>query len=118
MNVKEAFQKIVTERRSVRVYDQEAYFDPEIVRRNLEMATLAPNSSNLQLWEFYRIQDEQQKSELASYCLNQSAAETARELVIFVTRPDKWKQRAEFNRTKMNASVGDKKHVRKKIDYY
>ena len=113
------FNEIVKARRSVRVYDQEASFDPDVVQRNLETATLAPNSSNLQLWEFYRVRDEERRKELARYCLDQSAAKTARELVVFVTRPDKWKERARFNKEKMKENLGDKEHVKKKInDYY
>lgn len=113
------FNEIVKARRSVRVYDQEASFDPEVVQRNLETATLAPNSSNLQLWEFYRVRDEDKREELAGYCLDQTAAKTARELVVFVTRPDKWKERARFNKEKMKENLGDKEDVKKKInDYY
>ena len=52
--------KTVTEaiqyRRSVRKYKQEE-IDEEKVKKCIENATLAPNSSNMQLWEFYHITD-------------------------------------------------------------
>ena len=47
----EIFNNIVNERRSIRIYDDKAPFDGEAVARSLDRALLAPNSSNLQLWE-------------------------------------------------------------------
>ena len=55
------FNKIVDQRRSVRIYDQDADFDSSAVTRSLQRATLAPNSSNLQLWEFYHIKSKEAK---------------------------------------------------------
>lgn len=114
----EVFNEIVKARRSVRVYDQEKEYKPEIVQRSLEKATLAPNSSNMQLWEFYRVRDEEKRRELAEYCLNQSAARTARELVVFVTRPDKWKQRAKFNYDTALQHAEDEESKQKIKSYY
>ena len=57
---------------------------------------MAPNSSNLQLWEFYRVKSKEKKAELVKYCFGQNAAKTANELIVFVTRKDKWKQNAAF----------------------
>lgn len=92
----EIFDQIVNARRSIRIYDDKAPFDGEAVKRSLERAVLAPNSSNLQLWEFYRVHTPDKKKELAKYCLGQKAAATANELIVFVTRKDKWKEHAEF----------------------
>lgn len=92
----EAFDRVVRERRSVRVYETEAEFDPEAVQRSLERAVLAPNSNNLQLWEFVRVRSEKLKSELAKACFSQPAAATANELIVIVARPDLWKQRNEY----------------------
>jgi len=93
----QVFNTIVNSRRSVRKYDNTKPFDPDAVKRSLERAVLAPNSSNMQLWEFYRVRDEAAKKELATYCLGQSAATTAEELVVFVTRRDKFRERAKAN---------------------
>ena len=90
------FDEIVNARRSVRIYDDKAPFDTDAVKRSLERSVLAPNSSNLQLWEFYRVKSKDKKAELAKYCLGQKAASTANELIVFVTRKDKWKEHAEF----------------------
>ena len=45
--------EVLNYRRSVRVYDKEKKIDTERVKHCLELATLAPNSSDMQLWEFY-----------------------------------------------------------------
>ena len=47
--------EVLNYRRSVRVYDKEKEIDTEKVKHCLELATLAPNSSDMQLWEFYYI---------------------------------------------------------------
>ena len=63
-------------RRSVRNYKSLA-LDTEKVKHCLELATLAPNSSNMQLWEFYHITSPEILKKLAVACLNQETATTA-----------------------------------------
>lgn len=93
--------KTVTEaieyRRSVRIYDPEKPIDASIVKQCLENAALAPNSSNMQLWEFYHITDKEVIQKFAPLCFNQNAARTAQQLVVFVTRKDLWRKRAKAN---------------------
>ncbi len=98
-NIQElGFFDIIEARRSVRIFDQESPFDYQIVQKCLEAATLAPNSSNLQLWEFYRIPETSPlKPILDKLCMKQKAATTARELVVVVARRDMWKSRAKAN---------------------
>lgn len=91
------FDKIVRERRSMRVYDQHLPFDSDAVLRSLQRAMYAPNSSNMQIWEFYRITDPEKIKVIAKYAMNQSAARTARELVVFVVPRSVYKQRAKAN---------------------
>jgi nitroreductase len=81
------FKETVHYRRSVRKYKSEA-IDPDIVKSCLELATLAPNSSNMQCWEFYHIVDSATLKKMAHYCLDQQAATTAQQMVVFVTRQD------------------------------
>lgn len=82
------FEKVVRNRRSVRVYDGSPI--PEsIVRRCLELALLAPNSSNLQPWEFYWVRSPEKREELVRACFSQNAARTAAELFVCVGRIDK-----------------------------
>lgn len=114
------FDKIVNERRSVRMYDPEAPFDANAVKRSLERAVLSPNSSNLQLWEFYRVHTPAKKKELAKYCLNQRAARTANELIVIVTRKDKWKKHATFVLDESKKDFPEQPGKKEKliVDYY
>lgn len=111
-------------RRSTRVY-QDIAIDTEKVKQCLYNASLAPTSSNLQLWEFYHITNKETIGKLAEACFNQNAAKTAQQLVIIVTRKDLWKKRANANIDFLN-KVYDKPNLedrwlkRKKmaINYY
>lgn len=89
-------EQILNFRRSVRVFDRTKPIDPEKVKHCLELATLAPNSSNMQLWEFFQITNSELMAEISKACLGQTATATASEIVIFVTRQDLYKKRAEF----------------------
>ena len=83
-------------RRSVRKYlDNE--LDEEKVKNCIRNATLAPNSSNMQLWEFYHVTDNETLKKLSKACFDQNAAKTAINMVVFVARRDKWRERAKYN---------------------
>ncbi|MFT3904211.1 MAG: nitroreductase family protein [Niabella sp.] len=88
-------QEVLNFRRSVRKYDPEKELDWEKVRHCIELATLAPNSSNMHLWEVYHVTDQETLSKIAVACLNQSAAKTAHQIVVFVIRQDLYKKRAK-----------------------
>jgi nitroreductase len=90
MNLEEVLQF----RRSVRNYIADKALDTDKVKRCLELATLAPSSSNMQLWEFYHITDRSLIDQLAVAALSQQAVSTANQLVVFVTRQDKHRERA------------------------
>ena len=87
-------EEIINYRRSVRHYKDVA-IDTEKVKHCIELATLAPNSSNMQLWEFYHITNPEMLKRLAIACLNQQSATTAQQMVVFVTRQDLYRQRAK-----------------------
>lgn len=93
-------------RRSVRVYDAEKPIDKNIVKKCIEQASLAPNSSNMQLWEFYHITSKDTIAKIAPFCFNQNAARTAQQLVIFIARKDLWKQRAKANLNFIDQNFG------------
>lgn len=81
------FEKVVRNRRSVRVYDGTPV--PEaVMRKCLELALLAPNSSNLQPWEFYWVRTPEKRARLVEACFSQNAARTAAELIVCVGRID------------------------------
>ncbi len=115
------FFEAVSERRSVRVFDQMGTFDGTIVQKCLEAAILSPNSSNLQLYQFVRVPEYSKlKDRLAQLCMGQKAAASARELVVVLTRRDRWKAHAKANFEFISASAsgeGDKK-VKLALRYY
>ena len=86
----------ITYRRSTRVYE-DTPIDSEKVKQCLYNGSLAPTSSNLQLWEFYHVTNKEILTKLAKSCFDQSAARTAQQLVVVVTRKDLWRQRAKAN---------------------
>lgn len=88
--------EVLNFRRSVRMFDREKPTDPERVRHCLELATLAPNSSDMQLWEFYHITQPELRTKISRACLGQTATSTASEIVVFVTRQDLYRKRAKF----------------------
>lgn len=90
----ENFIDVVTSRRSVRVFDKSSI--PESVMQScLDLALLAPNSSNLQPWEFYWVRSPERKNALVRACLSQPAAASAAELVVCVARTNTWPQNAK-----------------------
>ncbi len=93
-------------RRAVRTYDATKPIDTNIVKTCIAQATLAPSSSNMQLWEFHHITSPEIKKKLATYCFNQSAAKTALELVVVVTRKDLWRKRRKANLNYLDSVFG------------
>lgn len=85
------FFDAVKRRRSLRRYTDKAV-PAEVMRRAFEAAQLAPNSSNLQVWEFFWVKSPEKRQALVHACLNQGAARTAKELVVVVARWDHWKE--------------------------
>lgn len=88
------FQKVINSRRSVRIFGGKP-IPGEIMSRCMENALLAPNSSNLQQWEFHLVQSPEKKAALVRACLDQVAAKTAAELVVAVARTATWRSHAE-----------------------
>jgi len=84
------FRKLCEARRSVRKFTKEAIPD-SVVDDCIDLALLAPNSSNLQTWEFYRLKDPKIKGDVVHACFSQPAAATAAELIVCVARPDHWR---------------------------
>ena len=114
------FQEIVQLRRSNRSFDPNYEISEEVMERCLKNAILSPNSSNLQLWEFQWIQSPMLLQKLIPLCLNQSAAKTAKHMVVFITRKDKWRERAKWNYERIKEGIkGEPKKIQKKgLDYY
>jgi nitroreductase len=101
------FESIVNNRRAVRKFDPTDY-DPLSVTRSLERAHLAPSSSNMQLWEFYRVSTPDTMKLLSKFCMGQNTTETAREMIVVVVRPDLWRRRAQSNFNFVKENLGDR----------
>lgn len=117
----ETYHQIIQRRRSNRSFDPNVAVPDAVIERSLRNSILAPNSSNMQLWEFHWIQSDALKAELTEYCLGQGAAKTARQMVVFVTRQDLWKQRARWNYDQIRQALGDReptKLEKRGLDYY
>lgn len=109
MNQEKKVSEAIKFRRSVRVYHAEKPIDKKVVKNCLEQASLAPNSSNMQLWEFYHITSKDIIEQIAPLCFNQNAAKTAQQLVVFVVRKDLWKKRAAANLKFVDKNYGANK---------
>lgn len=114
------FQKIVDFRRSNRSFDPEIAVPDEVIQVSLERAILSPNSSNMQLWEFYWINSKEAIEQMRPLCLNQQAAKTAKQFVVFVTRKDKWRERAKWNLQKLKEGISGEPNKSQKstMNYY
>lgn len=110
-------------RRSVRIFKEEP-IDAEVVRACLQQAVLAPNSNNLQLWEFCHVTDETLLSRLRTACFDQNAAKTARQMVVVATRGDLWRRRTAANAAQLKKEYGNKnpktytRREKMKLRYY
>ena len=115
--VSEAIQN----RRSVRIFNGNK-IDSNKVKNCIYNATLAPNSSNLQLWEFVHVNDPLYLKKLSKACMNQSAAKTASQIVVVVTRRDLWKKRSkeniEFLNTQFKKNLITEKRYKHALKYY
>lgn len=108
MKKNENFIEALNYRRSVRVYDEAKELNSQLVKKCIEQATLAPNSSNMQLWEFHHVTSKQVREKIATACMGQSAAVTAKELLVVVVRKDLWKKRTKANLNYLKLVFGDK----------
>ncbi len=110
-------------RRSVRRYDPNQQLNTTEVQNCIREATLAPTSSNLQLWEFYHITSPDTLKALSKGCFGQSAAGAALQLVIPIVRKDLWRSRAAANLNFLTnqfeaQETRDAKKEQKTLKYY
>ncbi len=117
-------QEILEFRRATRKFNGEP-ISAERVRQCLELATLAPTSNNMQLYEMVHITDKALLQRLATACLDQVSAQTAQQMVVFVTRHDRYRQRVkqlisfERDNIKRHSALEDQeRRIREKESYY
>lgn len=106
MTHEKTVSEAVAYRRSVRIFDAEKPIATDQVKQCIEQAILAPNSSNMQLWEFYHVTSKDILKKIAPYCFNQNAAKTAQQLVVVVVRKDLWRKRAKANLEFIESAYG------------
>ena len=111
----------ITLRRSVRIF-KNINIDKDKIKQCIYNGSLAPNSSNLQLWEFIQVNNKEIQKKLTKACLNQNAAKTANQLVVIVVRKDLWKERAKANanflkKQSEDGSISDKRY-KMALKYY
>lgn len=93
-------------RRSIRIYDAEKPIDAVKVKECIVLASLAPNSSNMQLWEFHHITSEAIKEKMIPLCMGQNTAKTAQQFVVVVVRKDQWRKRQKANLGSIDSIYG------------
>jgi nitroreductase len=103
-----SFDELLQYRRSVRKYDATKPIETSIVKQCIEKATLAPNSSNMQLWEFHHIISPKKLNLLSKNCFDQSAAKTAQQMVVVVVRKDLWQKRRKAHLSYLTELFGKK----------
>ncbi|MCB0420365.1 MAG: nitroreductase family protein [Bdellovibrionales bacterium] len=85
------FFDVVQKRRSVRKFTDQPV-DSQLIEKALDAALVAPNSSNMQPWEFYWVKSTAHREPLIEACFRQNAAQSAQELIFVVARLDTWKR--------------------------
>jgi nitroreductase len=90
----EAFREIIKTRRSVRIFLPEDV-PSAVINEAIDLACLAPSSSNLQPWQYVWVRDPSRKDALVKACLSQPAARTAAELVVILAQTRTWKDNAQ-----------------------
>ena len=108
------FFDVAATRRSARKYLPES-IPVEVIDKAIAVAMLAPNSSNLQPWEIYRVTSPAKRSALVTACFDQSSAKTASELIAFVARTDQWKRNRALILEELNRRGNPPKQ---QLDYY
>ena len=108
------FDKVILTRRSVRVFTDED-IPKDIINNSLDNALKAPTSSNLQTWEIYCVKSKKIRKKVVKACLSQPAAATAKELFVFVSRPDYWKRNNQMMVEYLNSKKNPPKEV---LKYY
>lgn len=107
LNPEKTVSEAINYRRSVRNFRAEP-IEIEKVKECIRLATLAPTSSNMQLWEFYHIVSSEILEPLAKASFDQGAAKTAQQMVVIVTRKDLWKKRKQSNIDFLKWQYGNK----------
>jgi nitroreductase len=86
------FLDVIQERRSVRTYDPTVQISREEMTEILELATLAPSSSNLQPWRFLVIDKQELKQKLLPIAFNQQQVVEASAVIAVLGNVESYKK--------------------------
>jgi nitroreductase len=89
------FFETIAKRRSTRKFHAKTV-PAEVIDKAIDAALLAPNSSNMQPWEFYKVRSPDKKAAIVDACFGQSAARTASEIIVAVARRDTWRRNQQL----------------------
>ena len=85
------FFEAVYRRRSTRHFIDEPVAD-SVIEKALSAAVWAPNSSNVQTWDFFWVQSSETRNALVQACLRQAPARKAKHLVVVTANPKLWRR--------------------------
>lgn len=109
--------ELIESRRSIRLFDGNPV-PAEVIEKSLDLALLAPNSSNLQPWEFHWVKNPELKAALIQACFSQAAAATASELIVCAARTKTWKRNCEDMKNQLSLAESRGIRIPKAAWYY
>lgn len=107
---------VIKERHSVRKYDPNYKISKEEIEEMLNLATLAPSSSNLQAWRFMVIQDEETKKELRAIAFNQEQVETSSAVIAVLGDKEMYKSVEKVYQSAHKAGYMDEANMNRLIE--
>ena len=110
VNHERTVSEAIEYRRSVRVFKNDN-IEEKKVKECIHLATLAPTSSNMQLWEFYHVVSPNILQQIATASFDQSATKTAQQIVVVVVRKDLWRKRMQANIAFLKSQYGNKRQA-------
>ena len=110
VNHERTVSEAIEYRRSVRVFKNDT-IEEKKVKECIHLATLAPTSSNMQLWEFYHVVSPNILQQIATAGFDQSATKTAQQIVVVVVRKDLWRKRMQANIAFLKSQYGNKRQA-------
>ena len=110
VNHERTVSEAIEYRRSVRVFKNDT-IEEKKVKECIHLASLAPTSSNMQLWEFYHVVSPNILQQIATASFDQSATKTAQQIVVVVVRKDLWRKRMQANIAFLKSQYGNKRQA-------
>ena len=100
----------IQQRRSIRAFKPDE-IEPALIRQLINLAVLAPSSSNLQPWRIILVQNPEKKAALTEVCFNEDIISTAPIIFVFAADVNAWKKDITMvlDQAKQNGAYTDKK---------